>query len=91
MPMLAGGDKTESVALRVGYRSRKGLNKTLEKLTGLKPSEVRGLSAKTTASIVERLNPMAESETGLVIVRRRCCEMERAFHRPRFQRVPAAT
>ena len=57
MPMLAGGDKTESVALRVGYRSRKGLNKTLEKLTGLKPSDVRNLPATTIASIVERVNP----------------------------------
>jgi hypothetical protein len=57
MPMLADGEKTESVALRVGYRSRKGLNKAVDKLTGLKPSDVRNLPVTTIASIVERLNP----------------------------------
>jgi len=57
VPKLASGDKTESVASEVGYRSKKDLFGALRKLTGLRPSEVQRLSAEQVATIVERLEP----------------------------------
>jgi hypothetical protein len=57
VPMLAKGEKTEAVALEVGYRSKKSLFSALKKLTGLRPSEIGQLSRGEIAAIVERLNP----------------------------------
>jgi hypothetical protein len=54
--MLAAGEKTEFVALEVGYRSKKDLFGALKRLTGLRPSEVHRLAACEIASIVERLD-----------------------------------
>ncbi len=57
VPMLAMREKTEVVALEVGYRSKKTLFGALKRLTGLRPSEVAHLSSDEIAAIVERLDP----------------------------------
>lgn len=59
--MLAAGMKVECVPSAVGYRSRKNLNRALERLTGLRPSEVRHLTAEQIASVHRRLSVAASS------------------------------
>lgn len=52
---LVGNEKTEAVALEVGYKSKKNFYATLQHFTGLTPTEFRRLSDTRASEIIEML------------------------------------